>query len=61
MNIWLPSSVYKNKPVFFLLGAFFLVLLSQNPITILFSICLLSYTVWIIWMRYKWRSSGKID
>lgn len=58
---WLPRSLYKVKPLLFLLVAFILIQLSQNPIAICCSIGLMGYSVWILWMRYQWKDTGIVE
>jgi multisubunit Na+/H+ antiporter MnhC subunit len=59
--IWLPQPLYHAKPVIFLLAALFLMLLTNNPIVVVFSIGLISYALWILFVRFTWRNSGIIE
>ena len=54
---WLPQPLYTAKPVFFLLAALSLMLITKNVIVTLFAICLIGYALWIFFVRFTWKET----
>ncbi len=59
--IWLPQPLYTAKPVFFLLAALSLMLITKNVIVTLFAICLIGYALWIFFVRFTWKDSRLVE
>ena len=59
--IWLPQPLYTAKPVFFLLAALSLMLMTNNVIVTLFAICLTGYALWIFFVRFTWKDTGLVE
>lgn len=58
---WLPQPLYTAKPVFFLLAALSLMLITKNMIVTMFAICLTGYALWILFARFTWRDTGFVE
>lgn len=59
--IWLPQPLYNAKPVLFLLAALSLMLITKNVIVAMFAIGLISYALWIFFVRLTWKDTGIVN
>jgi len=58
---WLPQPLYTAKPLFFLLAALSLMLITKNMIVTMFAIGLTGYALWIFFARFTWRDTGFVE
>jgi len=58
MKIWLPTFLYKIKPVVYIICAILLINLLPGIVVTLVAVALICYSGWICWMRLEWKHTG---
>ena len=57
MSIWLPTPLYRLKPLLFLLGGALLVTQTQNPWALLVAAMAGVHAARITWLRFQWQGA----
>lgn len=58
MNIWLPSPIYRIKPIVYMIAAVVLFLSTANKLAVIIALSIIVYSVWICFMRLLWKDTG---
>lgn len=60
MNIWLPTFLYRLKPVIYTILAILLFSLIPGIGITLIAMAIICYSGWICWMRLQWQDADGI-
>lgn len=60
MDIWLPTFLYRLKPVLYTIFAVLLINLLPGIVVTLVAMGLVGFSVWICWMRLHWGNAAEL-